>query len=86
MPIEQAEIIGEAIGRSVRWVEMPRAEARAQMIDEWGWDAETTDSALDTWASMIGNRGGVTTTIEQLIGRPAHSFRRWAQDHAEHFR
>lgn len=83
---EQAAIIGDAIGRAVRYEEIPRGEMRAEMLDGWGWPVKAVDAALNAWAAMVGNRDGVTTTVQDLTGRPATPFRRWAADHADDFR
>jgi len=84
--VEQAAAIGDAVGRPVSYEEIPRDEMRARIIDEWGWPPATADGALDAWEAMVGNRNGVTSTVENLTGRPARSFRTWAIDHAADFR
>lgn len=84
--VEQAAIIGEAIGRPVRYEEIPPEEMRTVILDEWGWPAETADAALEAWGAMVDNRDGVTTTFQELTGRAATPFRRWAADHADDFR
>ncbi|MFE6968237.1 SDR family oxidoreductase [Isoptericola sp. NPDC057653] len=84
--VEQAAAIGDAIGRTVTYREVPRDEMRVRIVDEWGWPADAADAALDAWAAMVGNREGVTATVEELTGRPARSFRVWAADHAPDFR
>ena len=83
---DQARIIGDAIGEPVQFDELSRAQARTQLIDEWGWPPATADGALDAWAAMVGDEGKVTSTYEELIGRTATSFRQWAADHADDFR
>lgn len=84
--VEQAAAIGDAVGHPVRYEEIPRDEMRVRIIDEWGWPPAAADGALDAWEAMIGNRDGVTSTVEDLTGRPARSFRTWAADHAHDFR
>ena len=81
---EQARQIGEAIGRDVRWVETPRAEAREQLLREWG-DPAFVDGALTHWASLVDHPEPVTGTVAEITGRPARTFREWARDHAADF-
>ena len=43
-------------------------------------------TALDTWASFVDHPEIVSSTVQQLTGRPAHSFAEWAREHADSFR
>ncbi|MCA5892277.1 NAD(P)H-binding protein [Isoptericola sp. NEAU-Y5] len=72
--------------RPVRYEELSRDEMRARIVGEWGRSPETADSTLDAWAAMVGNRNGITSTAEDLTGRPARSFGTWAADHVADFR
>jgi uncharacterized protein YbjT (DUF2867 family) len=81
---EQVRIIGEAIGRPLRWEELPPDEARRQLIAAWG-DPAFVDGALDYWATLVGEPEPVTRTVEEVTGVPAHTFREWAIDHATDF-
>ncbi|MGW7480483.1 SDR family oxidoreductase [Nonomuraea muscovyensis] len=81
---DQVRVIGEVIGRPLRFDEQPREEARAEMIAAWG-DPAMVDGALDHWASIVAEPEPVTTTVEEVTGRPARTFREWAHDHAADF-
>ncbi|NYI05358.1 uncharacterized protein YbjT (DUF2867 family) [Allostreptomyces psammosilenae] len=82
--IEQVRTIGEVIGRPLRWEEIPREAAREQLL---GWlGPDYADVVLNGYAWTEANPGPVTTTVEDLTGRPARSFREWAEDHADDFR
>ncbi|MDH5833300.1 SDR family oxidoreductase [Luteimonas kalidii] len=81
---DQVRIIGEAIGRPVRWEEIPADVARQQLLAEWG-DPDFVDGALAYWAGLAERPEPVTRTVERLTGRPARTFREWATDHAEAF-
>jgi uncharacterized protein YbjT (DUF2867 family) len=83
--VEQVHAIGDAIGRPVRWEELPPDLARQQLLAAWG-DASFVDTALATWAGMITAPEPVTSTVEQVTGVPARTFREWAADHADAFR
>jgi uncharacterized protein YbjT (DUF2867 family) len=82
---ELARIIGEAIGREVRWEDLPPDQARAQLTAAWG-DAGLVDARLRAWAALVDSPERVTDTVERLLGRPATTFRAWAREHAEDFR
>lgn len=80
-----ARLIGTAIDRDLRWEEQPRAEARESLLAAWG-DPAFVDMALDGWAAMSDTPEPVTTTVEDVTGVPARTFRQWALDHAADFR
>ncbi|MFI7487369.1 NAD(P)H-binding protein [Micromonospora echinaurantiaca] len=82
---EQARLIGEAIGRPVRFAEQPVAEARAEML-AGGADPVFVDQALSYWARLVHEPESVTNTVAEVTGRPARTFRQWARDHAADFR
>ena len=82
---QQAATIGRATGRTVGYVEVPRAEMREVMEREWGLGPAVADEMLDAWQAMVGNRDGVTDTVDKLLGRPARSFEVWARDHVADF-
>jgi len=77
--------IGEAIGRPVRWEEVPPDAVRDGLAAAFG-DASFADHALDTWARFVEEPELVTSTVERVTGRPARTFREWASDHTDDFR
>jgi hypothetical protein len=83
---EQAElvrVIGEVLGRPLRWVELPRAEARTQLLAD-GLPKSFVDVLLDVHAVMP-RRPEVTTAVADVTGRPAHTFAEWVSDHKGQF-
>ncbi|MEU3460602.1 NmrA family NAD(P)-binding protein [Streptomyces sp. NPDC006733] len=82
---EQVRIIGEAVGREVRWEDLPPETARAQLTAAWGNPA-FVEARLAAWRSFVDTPERVTDTVERLLGRPARTFRSWAHDHADDFR
>jgi uncharacterized protein YbjT (DUF2867 family) len=82
--VEKVRIIGEVLGRDIRFEEIGRAEARAQMIER-GY-GEAADWLLDGDAKMIGSPQPVLPTVPDLLGRPATAFRAWVTAHADAFR
>lgn len=82
---EQVRTIGEAIGRPLRWQEVPRPEARGQLIAD-GVPEEFVDTLLDTYSDLATKPPmAVTTTVEAVTGVPARTLREWATDHAADF-
>jgi uncharacterized protein YbjT (DUF2867 family) len=82
---DQVRIIGEAIGRPVRWVETAPEVARQQMLATLG-DSGFVEGALAYWASLVEEPEPVTNTVEAVTGVPARTFREWAEDHVIDFR
>lgn len=81
----QAAAIGEAVGRTVTWHELPPADVRALLVSG-GWSTATADGALDAWAALVDHPETPTPDFENLTGRPARTYDRWALDHADAFR
>lgn len=82
--IEQVEMIGAAIGRPLRYEDVPRDEARRELLAEW--PDEFAEGALDAWAELVSDPEPITTGVRDVTGRPARTFREWAADHADDFR
>ena len=87
---EQVAIIGDAIGRPIRFEEIQPETARREMTKMM--PAFIADMLLDAWqnveyggAARIGELAPVTSTVEKITGVPAHSFHDWAADHAADF-
>ena len=40
---------------------------------------------LDAWEAALGRPALVTSTVAEITGRPARTFRDWASDHAAEF-
>jgi uncharacterized protein YbjT (DUF2867 family) len=80
----QAAAIGAAIGRPVRFEEIPRQEARAALAEALSPGA--ADAILDGHAALARDPEPVTTDVYDVLGRPALPYKQWAADHAEDFR
>ncbi|MFE5795193.1 NAD(P)H-binding protein [Streptomyces sp. NPDC056503] len=81
----QVALIGEAIGRPVRFDEVTLDEAVEQMKAE-GYPADLVEAILPAQARMIDAPEPVNDEVERITGTPARSFRQWALDHAADFR
>jgi len=81
---ELVQIIGDALGRPLRFEELPRESAREQMLAS-GFTPAIADMLLDAYAAGVGRPAPVTSTVLDITGAPASSFHTWATDHAGDF-
>jgi uncharacterized protein YbjT (DUF2867 family) len=80
---DQVRAIGEAIGKEIRFEELTREQALAQMTVNTPKDV--AERLLDYAAKSVTVPPAVTSVVEQVTGRPARTFRQWAEDHAVDF-
>jgi uncharacterized protein YbjT (DUF2867 family) len=80
---EQVSIIGAAIGRRIRFEELSPEEFRRETAGRWPRPA--VDMLLAAWGATIGRPAFVTSTVSDVVGSPARTFRQWAADHAAAF-
>jgi uncharacterized protein YbjT (DUF2867 family) len=81
---EQVQIIGDAIGRPLRFEELSRESAREQML-AMRFPPPIADMLLDAYSAAVGLPALVTSTVFDVTGTPARSFRDWALDHTADF-
>lgn len=81
----QVALIGEAVGRPVRFEEISLDEAVVQMKAA-GYPAELVEAVLPAQAQLLDDPEPVNDEVERITGTPARSFREWAVDHAADFR
>ncbi|TYK44956.1 SDR family oxidoreductase [Actinomadura decatromicini] len=80
----QVAAIGRAVGRRIRVKELSREAAMRRFSRFFrGWEAEAVLRFLDDAAA--GN-SPATSTVAEILGRPAIGFDAWALDHADDFR
>ncbi|MEV6248655.1 NAD(P)H-binding protein [Streptomyces sp. NPDC051742] len=80
----QVELIGEAIGRPVRFEEIALPEA-VEKMKAAGYPAELVEAVLPVQAKMLDNPEPVNGEVERITGTPARTFQEWATDHAADF-
>jgi uncharacterized protein YbjT (DUF2867 family) len=80
---EQVRIIGEVLGRRIDFVELSPDEFRAETKESW--PRPVVDMLLTAWAATMGRPAFVTSTVSDVLGSPARSFREWVSDHAGAF-
>ncbi|MFC3997294.1 SDR family oxidoreductase [Nocardiopsis sediminis] len=83
--VEQVDTIASALDLPVRYEEVPPGQVREQMLGA-GWPAEVVDGILGHHDSTQNTPDPVTTTVEDVTGAPARTFRQWVLDHADDFR
>ena len=81
---EQVSTIGSVIGRPLRVEEIPPEEAERTCLAEMPPPVRST--LLDAWAAAVGLPAFVTSTVEDLTGIPARTFRNWVEDNVSQFR
>jgi len=84
--LDAAAIMSEVSGRQIRLVDVPPDTARQGMIaahmPEWMIEVILE---LNAWAKA-SQGGEITTTVKDVLGRPAHTFREFARDYAGHWK
>lgn len=81
----QVAEIAAALGRELRYEDMPRDEALAELAAMFG-NADFARASLDVWAGFVTGPEIVTTAVADITGEPARPFRQWAAEHADDFR
>jgi uncharacterized protein YbjT (DUF2867 family) len=82
---QQVQIIGDVLGRTLRWEDVHADEARKRMVAA-GWPPSYADGALDYFARLTREPEVGSSVVAQVTGRPARTFRQWAEEHAGAFR
>jgi uncharacterized protein YbjT (DUF2867 family) len=80
---QQVEIIGDVVGRPLRFEEISEEAARNEMLAMM--PPPIADMLLRAYAAAVDRPAFVTSTVAELTGTPAASFRQWVQDHASDF-
>ncbi|MEU6424444.1 NAD(P)H-binding protein [Microbispora sp. NPDC046973] len=80
---EQAQIIGEVLGRPIRFADLPPESVRQAMGAHV--PAPVLDGIFKVWSASVGRTAPTTTDVEDVTGHPARSYRQWVIDHAAAF-
>ena len=81
---EQVSIIGEVLGRQIQFRELSPEDFRRETAGSW--PRPVVDMLLAAWGATIGQPAFVTSTVSDVVGSPARTFRQWVGDHADRFR
>lgn len=78
-------IIGDVLGRPLRYQEIPAGAFRPAMVQR-GLPPAFVDALLDRYARGVGPAETVTDEVAKDLGRPARSYAEWVSDHVAAFR
>ncbi|WP_208881151.1 NAD(P)H-binding protein [Streptomyces armeniacus] len=81
---EQVRLIGDALGRPLRFEEVPEENAAEELYADM--PRPFLRVMLDAFAASVGTPPEITTTVEDVTGVPARTFAEWAADHTADFR
>jgi uncharacterized protein YbjT (DUF2867 family) len=84
LPAEQVAILGEAIGRDLRFEAQSNEEAHAEMSASM--PAEYVEAFFSFFVDGTVDESTVRPTVEEVLGRPPRRFADWAREHADAFR
>lgn len=83
-PRQRARILGEALGRPVRFVEQTVEQARAQM--RLFMPEPVVEGTLAILGEPTPAEQRISPSTQQILGRPARSFDDWVRRHLPAFR
>lgn len=78
---EVVQKISATTGKPFKFVDMPEAVWCQEMLDI-GFPPPVVDTLLYHFGGVKAGRSYVTSTVAELLGRPARTFDEWAKDHA----
>jgi uncharacterized protein YbjT (DUF2867 family) len=79
---EQVATIGNVLGRSLQYEELSPEAFRHAMATA----PAAAEMLLNAWRAATGLPAYVTSSVEDITGRPPRTFREWVADHASLFR
>jgi uncharacterized protein YbjT (DUF2867 family) len=82
--IERAGILGEVLGHPVRFEEQDVEQARQQFRRQL--PPAIADTVLDILARTVPGPAELSSAGREVLGRPLHTYRQWAQHHVADFR
>src|SRR5206468_7608390 len=83
-PADRARILGEVLGRDLRFEGQPDDEARAEMSASM--PAAYVDAFFDFYVTGTLDESQPQPDVRDVIGREPRTFRQWAQANADAFR
>jgi uncharacterized protein YbjT (DUF2867 family) len=82
---QMVAIIGEVIGRPLRFQEIPPEVARQGMV-QYGLSEPFVQALMARYAREVSQPAPVTGEVQRVLGRPARTYAEWVADHAAAFR
>ncbi|RDI55448.1 NAD(P)H-binding protein [Nocardia mexicana] len=83
-PAEQIAMLGRALSRDLRCVELSDDETRAELLETT--PPEYVDAFFDFYVDGAIDESVVRDTVERVTGNPPRTFTEWATVHADLFR
>jgi uncharacterized protein YbjT (DUF2867 family) len=80
---EQVGIIGDVLGRRIRFEELSPDDFRRET--EGSWPLPVVDMLLAAWGATLGRPAFVTSTVSDILGKAPRSFGQWVADHTAAF-
>jgi len=77
---EAVQAISSAIGKNIRFIELPEDEARQRWRDQ-GYDEESIEFFVQMAFQPPKAGHTVLPTVERVLGRPARTLAEWAVEH-----
>jgi hypothetical protein len=84
LPGQRVAVLGEVLGRDLRFEGQSDDEARAEMSR--AMPPQYVDAFMRFFAEGTLDESEVLPTVEEVTGRPPGTFRDWATAHADAFR
>ena len=81
--LEQLQIIADTINRPLLYEDLTADNARRVLADTF--PPAALNMLLNAWTAALGQPAYITNTVAELLSRPAHTFRAWAQHNAASF-
>jgi uncharacterized protein YbjT (DUF2867 family) len=84
---EHVAIISEAIGKPLKYVNIPEAATRDMMLNKVGMPAPVVEGLLEVFARIRdGKASHVSSDVETVTGKPARRFKEWVAENVGAFR
>jgi uncharacterized protein YbjT (DUF2867 family) len=82
-PGDRVRILGEVLGREIRYEAQPDDEARAEMLTQM--PEQYVDAFFSFYSDGKLDEATVFPTVEEVTGRPPRTFADWARANVERF-
>lgn len=80
---EQVRVIGEVLGRDIRFEELTHEQGRAAMLGSM--PEPVVDMVLGYLAEAVDSPPRVSPVVEEVLRKPARTFKQWVEDHRSDF-
>jgi uncharacterized protein YbjT (DUF2867 family) len=82
----QAATLASVLGRPIATQDLSPDETRDHLLTVWGFDeAQAAGGVAGTAFVRAGGNAVVTEDVPELLGKPARTYREWAEDHRQAF-